>query len=186
MRWNNHLRLDGTHSLLSPSKYAWLNYDEDKIDAMAYATVAARRGTDLHYLAQQMITLGVKLPDTTATLNQYVNDAIGFRMQTEKILHYSDNCYGQVDAISFRKMYLRIHDLKTGVTKCSMQQLLIYIALFCLEYGVNPNEIEMEARIYQNDQVEILMADPIEIMVIMDKIRTFDLRIKRIREEVYG
>lgn len=186
MRFNDHSRLTGSHALLGASKYSWVNYDDDKLDAMVFASFAARRGTDLHELAQRMINLGITLPKTTQTLNQYVNDAIGFRMTPEQMLFYSPNCYGQADAIAFGKNKLRIHDLKTGITRCSMVQLEIYAALFCLEYGLKPTQIEIELRIYQNDDVEILQADPVSILRIMDRIVAFDRRIDELRNEVYG
>lgn len=188
MQFRSHSRLEGRHALLSPSKPAWLNYDEMKIDSLVATSVAAQRGTELHDLAQRMITLKVPLPKTSATLNQYVNDAIGFRMRPEQILFYSDNCHGTADAISFNEMkkFLRIHDLKTGVTKSNMSQLKVYVALFCLEYGYNPNDIGIETRIYQNDDVQIEEIDPVEILVIMDRIRVYDLRIELLKKEVYG
>lgn len=186
MRFNDHSRLSGSHALLSPSKYAWVNYDDDKLDATVIASFAATRGTELHELAQRMIRLGVRLPETTATLNQYVNDAIGFRMTPEQMLFYSPNCYGQADSMSFGKNKLRIHDLKTGITRCKMTQLEVYAALFCLEYGFKPTAIEIELRIYQNDAVEIMEGDPLTITRIMDIIEVFDRRINELREEVYG
>jgi hypothetical protein len=186
MRFKEHSNLSGSHALLSPSSYHWVNYDEDKLDFKITSAFAAKRGTDLHDLAQRMITLGVKLPDTNATLNRYVNDAIGFRMKPEQILFYSMNCYGQTDAIGFRKNFLRIHDLKTGVTPTKVTQLEVYAALFCLEYGVKPIEIGMEFRIYQNDEVQVFEGDPLMVTNIMDKIVVFDRRIEELRMEAYG
>jgi hypothetical protein len=74
--------------------------------------------------------------------------------------------------------------LKTGtVVPGSMKQLQIYTALFCLEYGVNPNDLELiELRIYQNDDVVIEEADPIEILHIMDRIVAFDKIIEEIKD----
>jgi hypothetical protein len=186
MRFRDHSNLGGSHALLSPSSYHWVNYDEDKLDLKVTTAFAAKRGSDLHDLAQRMITLGVKLPDTSATLNQYVNDAIGFRMRPEQTLFYSMNCYGTTDAIGFRNRKLRIHDLKTGVLPTKVTQLEIYGALFCLEYGVKPIEIEMEFRIYQNDIVQIFEGDPLMVTNIMDKIVVFDRRIEELRTEAYG
>ena len=113
----------------------------------------------------------------------YVNDAIGFKMVPEQILYYSDNCYGTADAIAFRNKTLRIHDLKTGEVPAKMEQLEIYAALFCLEYNIKPGDIEMELRIYQND--EILHHEPTveDIAPIMDKIIIFDKVIDRIKEQ---
>lgn len=187
MRFNDHSKLVGSHALLSPSKYSWVNYvDDDKLDAMVYASMAAARGTELHELAQRMIRLGERLPESTRTLNMYVNDAIGYRLTPEQTLFYSPNCFGHADAIGFRKNMLRIFDLKTGVIECKMTQLKIYAALFCLEYGRKPTEIEIELRIYQNDEVRTEQGDPLEIVSIMDRIIYYDRRINEIREEVYG
>lgn len=186
MRFNTHSNLTGSHALLSPSNYHWVNYDDQKIEARVIASFAAKRGSDLHDLAQRMITLGVKLPRTTETLNMYVNDAIGFRMTPEVTLFYSLNCYGTADTIGFGKSKLRIHDLKTGITQTSVTQLEIYAALFCLEYGLKPTEIEIELRIYQNDDVRIYEGDPLTITRIMDQIVYFDKYIDKMRLEVSG
>jgi len=104
-------------------------------------------------------------------------------MEPEQTLYYSDNAFGHADTISFRKNLLRIHDLKTGVNRCSEHQLEVYSALFCLEYGFKPMEIEMENRIYQNDEVSIYIPDPDVIAHIMDRIITFDAKINSIRME---
>lgn len=184
MRFNQHSQLEGKHAFLSASKSSWVNYDDDKLDRVFLANMAAQRGTDLHKLANELIRLGVKLPKTPTTMNLYVNDAIGFRMTPELILFYSPNCFGTVDAICFRKNKLRIHDLKTGVLKTSERQLEVYASLFCLEYGFKPHEIDIELRIYQNNEVRIYEADPDIIAHIMDKIISFDRRINQIREEI--
>jgi len=186
MRFREHSNLSGSHALLSPSSYHWVNYDEDRLDTKVTTAFAAKRGSDLHDLAQRMITLGVKLPESSATLNQYVNDAIGFRMKPEQTLYYSANCYGTTDTIAFRRNFLRIHDLKTGVTPTKVTQLEVYGALFCLEYGFKPIDIGMEFRIYQNDEVQIFEGDPLTVTNIMDKIVVFDRRIEELRMEAYG
>lgn len=186
MRFNNHSRLADSHAFLSPSKYNWVNYDDQKIDASIFASFAARRGTDLHDLAQRMIRLGVKLPDTSETLNSYVNDCIGFRLIPEQTVFYSNNCYGKADAIGFRNNKLRIFDLKTGITKVKVTQLEIYAALFCLEYNFKPIDIEMEFRIYQNDEIAIYEGDPLEVTRITSQIIVFDRRIEELRMEAYG
>lgn len=186
MRFNEHLRLVGNHALLSPSNPSWVNYDEEKLGAVVTASFAARRGSELHSLAQQLITLGVKLPDTNQTLNRYVNDCIGFRMKPEQILVYSPNCFGTTDAISYRQKLLRIFDLKNGVTPAKFPQLRIYAALFCLEYDVEPTTIEIDLRIYQNDDVMVEEGDPLVIKQIMEHITFADRYIERLKEEVYG
>ncbi len=186
MLFNNHSNLAGRHAFLSASKYHWTNYDDEKLDGVYRRALAAQKGTELHNFASEAIRLGIKLPRTPKTLNSYVNDAIGFRMTPEQILYYSDNAFGTADAISFRKGMLRIHDLKTGVIAANVRQLEIYMALFCLEYGMKPAQIEAELRLYQNDEIEIFEPDPDDITHIMDKIVTFDRRIDQIRMEQLG
>lgn len=186
MRFNDHSKYADSHAILSPSKYSWINYSEDKLDAMVHSVLAARRGTQLHDLACQMIRLRERLPESTRTLNQYVNDCIGFRLEPEQTLFYSPVCFGKADAIGFRKNLLRIFDLKTGVVEAKFEQLLIYAALFCLEYDQKPMLIDIELRIYQNDEVRTENPDPLDIMSIMDKIIHFDRQIETLRQEVYG
>ena len=64
-----------------------------------------------------------------------------------------------------------------------MEQLMIYAALFCLEYKIKPAEIGIELRLYQNN--EILYHNPTveEIVPIIDKIVTFDKIINKIKEQ---
>lgn len=186
MIFNTHSNLAGQHAFLSASKYHWVNYTDQKLDASYIAALAARRGTELHDLAHQLIRLGVKLPSNGKTLSMYVNDALGYRMSPEVTLYYSDNCFGTADAIGFRRNKLRVHDLKTGITTASPVQLKIYAALFCLEYNYKPMEIEMELRIYQNDDVQVWEADPDEVTHIISKIVSFDRRISEIRQEALG
>lgn len=182
MNFNKHSKLEGQHAFLGASKYHWIRYDEEKIAASYAKYLAIQKGTVLHDFAARCINLGQKLPKSRKTLNMYVNDAIGFKMVPEQILYYSDNCYGTADAIAFRNKTLRIHDLKTGEVPAKMEQLEIYAALFCLEYNIKPGDIEMELRIYQND--EILHHEPTveDIAPIMDKIIIFDKVIDRIKE----
>lgn len=170
MNWNKHSNVEGTHALLGASNYYWLRYDEEKLRRYAVTSQATKRGTKLHEFAASCIELGQKLPKSRKTLNMYVNDCIGFKMDPEKILYFSDICYGTADAISFRDMKLRIHDLKTGTTPASMDQLMIYAALFCLEYHVDPVEIDTELRIYQNDEVAVLNPKPDELNQVIDTI----------------
>lgn len=182
MNFNTHSALSGKHAFLSPSNYAWLNYTEQKLDARFISARAAARGTALHELAHQAISLGIKLSNTDKTMAAYVRDGIGYRMQVEQPLYYSDNCFGTADTISFRNKLLRIHDLKTGITKTSEHQLEIYAALFCLEYGVSPFDISMELRIYQNEEIRITIPEPDTILHIMDKIIIFDHRIEYLKD----
>lgn len=183
MIFNSHSRLEGTHAFLSPSKYHWINYDSEKLDLAYNNAKAAQRGVELHALAHEAIRLGIRLPRNRQSLNMYVNDAIGYRMAQEQILYYSENCYGQADTISFNDKLLRIHDLKTGLIPGSIHQLEVYAALFCLEYGKKPGEIDIELRIYQDDEAEAFIPDVDTIAHIMSTIITFDRRIELLKAE---
>ena len=183
MNFNKHSDLAGLHAFLGASKYHWVNYSEQKI-IDAYAKYrAAERGTELHAFAAQCIKLGQKLPRSQQTLNMYVNDAIGFKMTPEQVLYYSPNCFGTADTICFRKNFLRIHDYKSGETPAHMEQLMIYEALFCLEYHIKPSSIESELRIYQSDNILVYNPTVADILPIMDKIITFDKLINKLQEE---
>lgn len=183
MNWNQHFNLRGSHAFLGASKYHWINYTEDKLIEAYTRYTAAQIGTRLHSFAAECIELGQKLPRSKKTLNMYVNDAIGFRMKPEQVLYYSENCFGTADAISFRNGLLRIHDLKTGVIPAHIEQLLVYASIFCLEYRVKPAEIEMELRLYQNDEVLVHNPEVDEIVPIMDKIITFDKLLNQRKAE---
>ena len=176
MEFNEHSNLKGKHAFLGASKYHWLNYDIKKLLTTYENSLAVERGTRLHALASELISLGIKLPKTADTLNTYVNDAIGFGMRPEQVLYYSDNCFGTADTILFneRRKILRIHDLKTGETPAHMEQLEIYAALFCLEYGINPFDIRYELRIYQTNKVIVHNPNPEAIKNIMEIIVNFD------------
>ena len=183
MNFNQHYRLEGLHAFLGPSKYHWINYDDEKLEQTYLRREAAALGTRIHEFAAEAIELGIKLPRNKKTLNMFVNDAIGFRMNPEQILYYSDNSFGTADAISYKQKMLRIHDLKTGVTAANMKQLEVYAALFCLEYEIDPNSINMELRIYQLDEVIIHDPDREDILYIMEKIIAFDKQIEIIKIE---
>lgn len=182
MIFNQHSGLEGRHAFLSPSSYSWLNYSEQKLEARFYTVMAARRGSDLHRLAHESIRLGIKLSRTHQALATYVRDAIGYKMVCEQPLYFSENCFGTADTISFRRNKLRIHDLKTGITATSEKQLEIYAALFCLEYGINPFDIEVELRIYQRDEIRQFYPTPEALLAIMEKIIDFDQQIELIKE----
>lgn len=177
--FNQHPRLEGMHAFLSPSNYHWLRYDPAKLLTRLETAKAAARGTSLHALAAHAITEGVRLYPDGSTLSLYVNDAIEFRMDAERTLFFSLDCYGTADAIGFEQYvevvgdvvgFLRIHDLKTGVSPCSVEQLYIYAAIFCLEYGFKPYEIEGELRIYQNDKVDCYEIDRVTLTEVISTI----------------
>lgn len=195
MKFNDHSRLVGCHAFLSASQYHWINYDDNKLIDRYSTYQAAQRGTELHDFAATCIKLGQRLPRSAKTLNLYVNDAIGFHMTPEQVLYYSENCFGTADSICFRNNFLRIHDLKTGETPAHMEQLEIYAALFCLEYGIDPNTIDIELRLYQSNEVSVLNSQIdyekndgtthniiTDVLYIMDKIKHFDSKLKELQE----
>lgn len=181
MNFNNHFDLKDKHSFLSPSNYHWLNYTPEKLEAVFRNGQAKEEGVVLHAFASLAINKRIKLANIKKALNMFVNDAIGFRMTSEQVLYYSDNSFGTADAISFKENFLRIHDLKTGITKPSFKQLDVYAALFCLEYGVNPEKIEIEQRLYQGNGFEVNVPDPLYISDIMDLIVEFDVILTNIK-----
>lgn len=122
--------------------------------------------------------------DIFETVKLFINDAIGYKMQSEQPLKYSQRFFGTSDAISFRNDILRIHDLKTGDGKADFEQLMIYVALFCLEYKIKPSNIQIELRIYQYATARI--EEPLleDIVAIMDKIVTSEkILTPRVEEE---
>ena len=186
MDFNEHWNQVGKHAFLGASKYSWINYDEPKLIETYNNYLAVQRGTELHEFAAKCIELGQKLPRTQAhlTLNEYVNDAIGFRLSPERVLYFSDNAFGTADSISFKNNILRIHDLKTGATPAHMEQLYIYAAFFCLEYHKNPEDIMIVLRIYQNNEIIEDKPEPRVIREIMAKTVAFDKRILDIQKGV--
>lgn len=181
MNFNKHFDLEGRHAFLSASKYHWINYEESQLETAYTRFQATQRGTELHEFARRCIELRQKLPKSKKTLNMYVNDAIGFNMTPEQPLYYSENCFGTADAIAFRNDILRIHDFKSGLVPAHMEQLIVYAALFCLEYDVRPNDIQTELRIYQSNEILVHEADAVDILPVMDKIVRFDQIIKELK-----
>lgn len=115
----------------------------------------------------------------------YINQCIQYKMASEVVLFYSPNAFGTADAITYRHRRLRISDLKTGVTRTSEHQLEVYVALFCLEYEIDPTSMrDIELRIYQDATVRMHSGDPYFIKGIMDKIVKFDKLLNQLREEV--
>lgn len=188
LSFNKHSELAGRHATISASKYHWINYSDDKFITWVKSQMAAAEGTRIHNIAALLIKMGIKLPRNTKTLNRYVNDSIGFRMKPEQVLFHSIHAFGTADAISFEevdgKYTLRIFDLKTGVSKADMRQLMVYVAFFCLEYNFRPFDIDViDLRIYQNDDVELFEPPKDDITFIMDRIKTFDKMLSTVIEE---
>lgn len=183
MNWNKHSQYEGQHAFLGASNYHWLNYTDEKIASTYNNLLAKARGTELHEFAAQCIRLGQRLPKTKNTLNMYVNDAIGYKMTPEVVLFHSDNWFGTADTISFRDKFLRIHDYKSGVTPAHIEQLEIYAALFCVEYKVNPEDIQIELRLYQNNEIVYANPTPERIRFIMNRGITGDRVVNKVRSE---
>ena len=182
MNFKKHLDLEGLHAPFSASQSAWLRYDDNRALEVYENKKAAEIGTRLHAWAKETIDLGIKQPRSKKTLYAYVNDAIGFRMSTEVVLYYSDRFFGTADAISFRNGKLRIHDLKTGKMgkiESHLDQLEVYAALFCLEYRIKPGDIEIELRLYKQDEVLVHHPTAEDIVSIMDKIKHLDKNLEQ-------
>lgn len=203
----SHDKLKGKHAFLSPSQPFWIRYSDEQLYQKYVSSYSTEMGTSLHKLAETLISNNLKLkkgdkltvlshllndniPRDTIDMDRiysnfmnYVNDAIGFKLTPEQILYYSDYCFGTADAISFRNNFLRIHDYKSGTQPAKMEQLLAYAALFCLEYKVKPAEIEMELRIYQNDEVLFHKPTAEDLIPIMDTIVHHTRRLERINGE---
>ena len=191
MEFIQHRNLQGLHAPFSASQSHWLRYDDEKVAEVYLNKKAAQMGSRLHEWAKETIDLGLK-QDTRkkTTLNMYINDAIGFKMSTEVVLFYSERFFGTADAICFRnekgRDTLRIHDLKTGKTgkiEDHIEQLEVYAAFFCLEYKVKPGEIDIELRVYKNDEVLVHKPTVEDILPIMDKIIHLDKLLQKIDEE---
>lgn len=185
MNLNKNSRLIGQHAFLSPSTYHWLDYDEEKLRRVYFERQQARRGDELHAYAQRAIDLKIKQADNGTTLSMYINDAIGFRMEAEVPLYYSDDCFGTADACGIRENVLRISDLKTGKHAADMKQLLIYTGIFFFEYGnlFEPRGVRVILRIYQNDAIQEYEPDVPEILSVMSRIKTQAALVAYLREE---
>lgn len=205
MLWNDHSKLKDKHSLLSPSQSSWLNYDEEKMINRYVSSFSQTIGTVIHGFAEDHIRYSIKLTKNKKdeallsvlkkgvpidcvdmdyiypNLQSYVNDAIKFKMSPEVALYYSEFCFGHADAISFENSFLRIHDLKTGKSPVHMEQLIIYAALFCLEYGIRPESIDYELRIYQGNEIIGFNPSSEEIETVINKIVSFDTLIRNLR-----
>lgn len=195
MIFNAHSHLAGKHATLSASKYHWLRYSKEKLQNWFLTQLQAAKGTELHNFAAMCIKMRQKLPRNGKTLNRYVNDSIGFNMTPEQVLFYSIRSFGTADAIGFRTIEvdgqmqneLRIFDLKTGVTKASFDQLLIYAGFFMLEYDFLPGDLDfVEFRIYQNDEVEIWSPQIEDLVYVIDRIKTSDRILEEMFEDLVG
>lgn len=199
MNWNDHSDLKGRHALYSPSSCDYIGHKDDCPEDMykrRKSFYAAAMGTALHEYAEDRIRYKLRLAKSSKNdvllhllksdiprdvididfiyenYMNYVNDAIGYRMDPEIALYYSDAFFGHADSICFTndkgKKVLRIHDYKSGVLPARMKQLKQYAALFFLEYKVNPSDVDIILRLYQVDNEVEEIADVNEIREIMD------------------
>ena len=183
MSWNKYPLIEGKHAFLSASQGSWINYTEEQLIASRESYMARIEGTELHLLANMLIQKRIKVANYKKAFNMFVNDAIGFSMQSEQTLYFSENAFGTADAISFRDNELKIFDLKTGrIPVKTFRQLDIYAAYFCLEYGQNPHDILIEQRIYQGRGYLHQEADPDAIRNIMNKTIEFDKILTQLQE----
>ena len=212
MIFDTHSDIEGQHAFLSPSQYHWINYTKDKLAERYLKAMAVQRGTELHAYAHEAIRLNRMQPRSKDSVNMFVNDAIGFKMASEQPLFYDYVCFGTADAISYKRNFLRIHDLKTGETEAHFEQLRIYAALFCLDYQKRVRELRkkgesdmdiaarfdvstkelhfdpmqmsgIELRIYQLGEIRAEAADPKEICDLMDIIVSSVEVIKNVKAE---
>lgn len=101
------------------------------------------------------------------TAKMYINDGIQYRMNVEQPLYYSEFFFGTADTIAFRDNELRIHDYKSGAHPASMDQLLVYAALFFLEYTIKPRDVHTELCIYQSGEIVSHTPDNDELNDVM-------------------
>lgn len=180
MKWNDHSRLRDKHSFLSPSQSRWLRYSPEKLIQVWKSDQKKKEGTELHKLASDMINKGISAAHKKQTFYMFVNDCIKEHMSSEVVLYYSDNAFGTADAIKVENNSLFIYDLKTGTTEAHFDQLDVYAALYCLEYGEDPRNLQsINERLYQNNEVKTRIVDPNEIFDIMGIIVDFDRLIER-------
>lgn len=213
MNFIRHSDLEGKHAFLSASQWRWLNDDKEDLIRRLCSYYAKDIGTILHEIAAKHIKYRIKVnrydkknimlellahgipgvvidnidfDDIFENFMVYVNDGVGFKMHPEVVLFYSENAFGTADAIKYdeNEQFLRIHDYKSGSTPAKMEQLLIYAALFCLEYRIKPMSLSgIELRIYQSNEVIYHNPELDEIAPVIDKIVTFDKFLKQVRQE---
>ena len=211
--FNDHSRdiKEGAHAILSPSQSSWTNYEsQEYLFNLVCSKYAQEIGTLLHKLAESAIEYKVRIPKLAArpmitlwllangiprgiintdkyvsNFVAYVNDAIGFDMEPEIPLKYSENAFGTADAIRFneKKMHLRIHDYKSGVTKPCLRQLEVYAAYFCMEYNIKPKDLTIELRIYWQDEIIVGHPTAADIVPLIERTRESDKFIRSLKGE---
>lgn len=181
------------HSLLSPSKYSWVNYTLEKFEDMFQDKMTTTLGTRLHELAKEHILLQLTMPRNEKTINKYINDCIGMRMTPEvPLVGYPGIAFGTADAIRFepKTKTLYVFDLKNGTIEAKFTQLMIYGVYFAEEYGYRVGELNYEFRLYQNDEVRIKLINPEEggyedLVNIHSRLMDFGARAMEMKKEAY-
>jgi hypothetical protein len=189
---------EGQHAILAPSrKLLHRNkMTNEDLDTIIRSNYAAQIGTEIHNVAARLIEekqsitkAGVKAmifdqlyqkriprkliePELYLdTVVPYIKDAIGFGLDPEvPIVYKYPIAYGTADAIRYNpyNSTLRIHDLKTGKTPASLDQLVEYAAYFFLEYHIKPADTQVIIAIYQNGEVITGYPQASDIVPIMD------------------
>lgn len=209
MIFNDHEKLRDLHAFLGASQFHWINWSDEIFEKRFYSQYSTEIGTILHELASDCIKSKIrlnevdsKLIDVTLIKNKiprtafnsqaillnmlpFVNDSIGYRMESEVILYYSPYAFGTTDAISYdeNERVLRISDYKSGSTPAHMEQLKIYAALFCLEYHKDPKKLKkIELRIYQNAEIAEEFPEAQEIEKFMEIIKYYSAKAQTLYE----
>lgn len=187
MKFNRHTDLEGLHSQMSASQHSWLRYTPKRMEEVWLSNKKKEEGTRLHAIASAMIKEHIRAANRKKAFNLFVNDAIGFKLHSEVVLAYSNNAFATSDAIGFNNGELRIHDLKTGTSKPSFEQLDIYAALFMLEYDIDPFKVKsIVERLYQFDGFTERLPQPEEIKAVMDHIILMDEVLAKTQAEYYN
>lgn len=215
------------HALLSASQSSWVNKDDDQVLMQWARGYSQALGTAMHEMAyfhikhlfkvskaskkeillqllsrynipEAAIEIGFDFDLLFENWMIYVNDAIGFRLEPEVPLKYSDIAFGTADAVLpldsiIKNNIIRIHDYKSGTSPVHASQLLVYDAFLCLEYDLRPGDFKHILCFYQVKKDEdgifiptVSTYEPTvdELSHIMDDIKhKSELIMKRILKE---
>ena len=137
MIFNKHSDLQGLHAPFGASKSSWLRYSDEKAIDYLQNIRAKEMGTRLHSWADETIKLRIKQPRSKKTIYAYINDAIGFGMDTEVVLFYSERFFGTADAISFKdNLFTNEKNCNIDVTEFK-ESYLLGAAMLPLEEFLN-------------------------------------------------
>lgn len=147
-------------------------YAKDRIDYSIRLNKSSKGDVLLYLLKNRIPREVIDIDYIYDNFMAYVNDGIGFRMDTEITLVYTRECLGHADTINYSndKHILRIHDYKSGIAPAHIEQLKAYAALFYLEYMLKPEDNTTILRIYQTDNQIEETPEPEEIRNVMNTI----------------